>query len=484
MGHAAPESEKKSAAAPADRWVGQSVLAKNPDAKLRERPDLAAKEIAWSPGTLRCEVKAVDADWLRFSHGWLLARDAIRQADAMDYFNGVIDQRATDFAYVSRALLYVLEARAERAIADCNAAISLNPASSGAYYNRALAQTIKWRSDLAFEDFNVAIRLKPDEPTAYRCRGDIFQRREQFADAAENYRRAIERGLREPALYLQSGSMKSKLGDFDGAIDDYTQSIRLDPTQAEAYMRRGFALMSKNEFPKAIDDCNLAIERDPRDYLSHCNRAVCRAVLGDPSKALDDLTRAILLHPEYSQAYGNRGALLLELKRYTEARADLDTQISINPTPLAFSNRGSLRLMMGDYAGALTDFEIALRQNPRQESALVGQATIWSRCPLEQLRDVPRAIQSAERACQLAAWADPQAIFALAAAKAELGDFKQALELVQRVPELLRKPDTRFRDDSLQKTVTEMTNAFRENKPYRRLEVSSQDEERTHDDGR
>jgi tetratricopeptide (TPR) repeat protein len=93
----------------------------------------------------------------------------------------------------------------DRAIADFDQAVKLEPNSFKAYFERGNVYIQKGDNDRAFADYTQAIRLNPDYASAY-----------------------VGRGI---TSYVKN--------DYDRAITEYTQAIRLDPNNTDAYSNRG-----------------------------------------------------------------------------------------------------------------------------------------------------------------------------------------------------------------------------------------------------
>ena len=74
-------------------------------------------------------------------------------------------------AYYNRGVLYRDKGDHDRAIADYNEAIRLDPKFPQAYSNRGVAYHAKGDHDRSIADYNEAIRLDPEYPTAYYNRG-------------------------------------------------------------------------------------------------------------------------------------------------------------------------------------------------------------------------------------------------------------------------------------------------------------------------
>jgi tetratricopeptide (TPR) repeat protein len=121
----------------------------------------------------------------------------------------------------NRGNAYADKGEPDKAIADYNDAIRLNPEYAEAYNNRALTYCDEGDYEEAIADFNEAIRLDPNDAGAY-------------------YNRGVTHG-------------KEK-GEFDKAIADDTRAIRLDPGFADAYHNRAIAYMHKGEYAAGAAD--------------------------------------------------------------------------------------------------------------------------------------------------------------------------------------------------------------------------------------
>ena len=94
---------------------------------------------------------------------------------------------------------------------------------------------------------------------------------------------------------------------------------------------QGKRLLGAKEYGKAIAVFTAAIATDhPEMALCHNLRGVCHSWLGKHEDALRDAERALKLRPS-ATLYCNRGKAYRALKRYKEARADLNEALRRNP---------------------------------------------------------------------------------------------------------------------------------------------------------
>lgn len=79
------------------------------------------------------------------------------------------------------------------------------------------------------------------------------------------------------------------------------------------------------------------------------------------SEALAQFDRAIELQPMYHEAWVFRGVVLIHLERYQEALASCDRAIKLRPTYTeAWIFRGAALHQLGDYRAAYASYERAL----------------------------------------------------------------------------------------------------------------------------
>ncbi len=107
------------------------------------------------------------------------------------------------------------------------------------------------------------------------------------------------------------------------------ESVRLGPADAEAYFARAAVLKATGT--PSISDFERAVALRPRDYYLWMELGMAREEQGDPAGALTALSESARLAPFYARPLWQRGNLLLRLKRFEEAFADLRSAAKSDP---------------------------------------------------------------------------------------------------------------------------------------------------------
>jgi tetratricopeptide (TPR) repeat protein len=176
----------------------------------------------------------------------------------------------------------------------------------------------------------------------------------------------------------------------------------------------------------AGDDPKTAAEKEG---TSHNWKAVGYIIKCDYDKAVAECTEAIRLDPKNDLPYLNRGSAYSLKGEHDKAVADFDQAIRLNPTNGApYSNRAAAYAAKGYYGEAIKGFEQAIKIEPTRGDTYGHLADLLATCPKAELRDGKRAVGLATKACELTKWNDTISLSALAAAYAEVGDFKKAVE--------------------------------------------------------
>ncbi|HEX5442719.1 MAG TPA: tetratricopeptide repeat protein [Pirellulales bacterium] len=260
-------------------------------------------------------------------------------------------------------------------------------------------------------------------------------------------------------------------GKLDQAIADISEAIKLAPADLEHYYNaRGNFYLQKKDYDRALADYNQSLRLRPDNAYAWNNAGVTRRAKGDYDKAIENLTRAISIDPAYPNAYESRAHAWADKHDYDRALADYAKAIQLDPKLLdAYFGRAALWETKGEFGKALADLQKCTQIDPDEADAHNGLAWLLATCPDDDTRDGPRAVAEAQKACELSAWEDLNAIDTLAAAYAEAGNFDKAVEYAQRAVE--QAPEAK------QAAYQKRLKLYRQKKPFRRTAESGDENE-------
>jgi Tfp pilus assembly protein PilF len=239
-------------------------------------------------------------------------------------------------------------------------------ARTDAYNERAIAWSHKKDIDRAIADYDEAIRLEPTHFRYYE-RGELWGKKRNFDRAIADYGEAIRLNPDYRIAYSSRAGAYMSKQDYDRAIADYNRVISFNPdspASAPSHKWRGDAWFAKGDLDRAIADYGEAIRLYPNGFggMFQVTRCWARALGNrDLTPALADCNEALRLSPNNNVgALSARGFVYLRLGRLDDAIADYDTGIKIYPKhPHVLYGRGLAKLRKGDRAGGDADIAAA-----------------------------------------------------------------------------------------------------------------------------
>jgi tetratricopeptide (TPR) repeat protein len=307
----------------------------------------------------------------------------------------------------NRGLGYAAKNDYDRAIADYDKAIGIDPAYAKAFDSRGFAYYGRRDYDRAIADFDQAIKFDPNTAIPFRDRGLAYRAKRDYDHALVDFTEALRIDPNYRDAINERGLTYENKGDFDRAIADFSEAIRIDPKFAPAIFSRGVMYGAKGDLDRMKADYDAAIALKP-DQASYYNARVYMWIKkGDFEHAMADVEQGLRIAPNTGYLINTRGEVWRAKGDLDRAIADYTEALARTPgLALAYLNRGAVYRIKGDVDRAMIDFNEVIRRYPTfgaayAERGLAFQAKGVSeraRSDFEQATTLPANNDTARRA--------------------------------------------------------------------------------------
>lgn len=151
--------------------------------------------------------------------------------------------------YELRARAYLELKQYDKAVADANEAVSLQPEDASKYHFRAYVYREAKQYDRAVANSNRAIELLPEYTHAYKGRAHTYTKLKQYDLAIADYTKALSHYSEYSSFgsnnsdyataYVSRANVYRELKQYDNAIADYDNALKVYSEFAYAYHNRG-----------------------------------------------------------------------------------------------------------------------------------------------------------------------------------------------------------------------------------------------------
>jgi len=293
------------------------------------------------------------------------------------------------------------------------------------------------RLDAALDFLRRAVALDPGLAAAQTNYGVVLLRLGRDDDAMQAFRNAIRHDPDNGSAHANLGAQFFKRGALDDAVAHYREWVRIDPNSADGYARLAVALSGLNKYDEAFKYFLRSFELAPDDPETRRAYGAALANADRLDEAIEQFRRSLSHRPDDALTLADLGQALMTAGQSAEAIEPLRRALRLDPALATASYRlGRILAEQRDFRGAIDAWGTGAEHNPDDETLANALAWLLATCPVDALRDGPRAVILAQRADRLTGARNPRVCLTLLAAHAENGDLPQALEAARRGEQL------------------------------------------------
>ncbi len=232
---------------------------------------------------------------------------------------------ASSYFHFTRAKMYEADSQWEEALAEYEKALQIDPQSGRLHYDFASALLQARRPNKAIAECEISIELDPGKAEAYLLLGQIY--RSQLNDG-------------QPEI-------------LDKAIDSFEKGLAIEASNIEGlfYLGRLYVFRGRNE--DAVEVYGRLVEARPDILSAHQQRAESLMTLGKTAEAIEALEYALKYHRDNIELYLSLGRLLEQVGETDKALEVYDLSQQVQANPHVQFRQGSILLLSGRYEDAV-----------------------------------------------------------------------------------------------------------------------------------
>jgi len=281
-------------------------------------------------------------------------------------------------ALVTQGMVYIDQGELDKAVAEFEKAIALEPDYTDAHLKLGTAYYDQGEPEKAMAEFEKTIELDPDNAEAFRNMGTLYGKQNQWEDAAKVYEQAIALKPDYGEAYGDLVGAYASLGKFSEAMAAAEKAIELVPEYTTTYNNLGIAYGMQGDLDQAMALFEEALQIDPEDAMAHYNLGFAYDNQNMLAEALAEYEEAMRIDPAYTDAQENIGSIYARQQQFDKAIAAWEKTLEIDPErATAYRSMGAAYAMQGNTEEAVAALEkyLALAPNAPDKANVEQQVT-------------------------------------------------------------------------------------------------------------
>jgi protein O-mannosyl-transferase len=430
-------------------------------------------------------------DYVAHTNLGLLERENGNLPGAIQHYQEAIAAKPNHaMAHNNLAVAYAAMGRMAEAERTCRDALQIDADFSEAHSNLARALASQGRYQEAVPHYRRTIELSPGSAQDNLDLGIALAAQVSVEEGVEQCKTALKmdpnyvEGRNELAkIYHQWANQQSgslRLRSLQAAADQWVEVLRRRPNDVTAAKGLGMVLVKEGRGEDALPYLKRAMAAEPRDletrkYMAFAHLAAkatddaagdFQEVLRQAPSMLNALECADLLRslPGQAAVARNLGIMFVKAGRGPDSMPLFELALTAEPHDLeARKFKARALIVARKMREAMGEFREILHQDPQNQDAANTLAWIEATSADAALRNGKEAVELAQKAVAKEKCDLPELLDTLAAAYAETGRFKEAVETARKAKEAAKQG----KDQPLVDSIQSRLDLYESKKPYR-----------------
>ncbi len=292
-------------------------------------------------------------------------------------------------AHLNLGLVYRMQGQLDRAAHHLRRAAELDPRNPTPVVELARLALDNHRLDEAAGYLRTLRDRFPNHPELPLLAGSLAALKSDWKGAYAEFSRALKLRPNDFRIHYNLGIAAYQMGRKEEARTFLQKTVQLKPDYTTAWKALGMVYESLQQTREALHAYTVALQREPSDLPTRLKRAQLFQQLQEWENALVDYQHLAKIYPKNPDAHLGAGLMLIQLKRYAEAKQYLGRALQLHEAtePIYWEILTEIaycELNLKEYGRARAHFAEVLKYNPRHRRAYEGQFRVLQGQEAEQ----------------------------------------------------------------------------------------------------